>query len=33
MAMAMIGVHHINDVFMSVAVFFNLGMMFGDDLC
>lgn len=33
MAMAMIGVHHINDVFMGVAVFFNLGVMFRDDLC
>ena len=33
MAVAMIGMHHINDVFMGVAVFFNLGVMFRDDLC
>lgn len=33
MAVAMIGMHQVNDVFMCVAVFFDLGMMFRDDLC
>lgn len=33
MAVLMIGVHQINDVVMRVAMFFNLGMMRGDDLC
>lgn len=32
-AMAVIGVHDIDDVLMGVAMFFDLGMMFGDDLC
>jgi len=33
MAVAVIGMHQINDVFMGMAMFFNLGMMLGDDLC
>ena len=33
MAVAMIGMHQVNDVLMGVAMFFNLGMMFGDNLC
>lgn len=33
MAVAMVGMHQINDVFMGVAMLFDLGMMLGDDLC
>jgi len=33
MAVAVIGMHQINDVFMGVAVLVDLGMMLGDDLC
>jgi len=32
-AMAMIGVHHINDVLVEMAVFFDLGMVSSDDFC
>ena len=33
MCMALIGMNHINDVFMGMAVIFNLGLMLGHDLC
>ena len=33
MAVAMICMHQINDVFMGVAMLFDLGVMLGDDLC
>lgn len=33
MAVSMIGMYQINDVFMGVAMLFDLGMMFSDDLC
>jgi hypothetical protein len=33
MAVAMMSMHQINDVFMGVAMLFDLGMMLGDDLC
>ena len=33
MAVTMIGMHQVNDVFVGVAMFFDLGMMFRDDLC
>jgi hypothetical protein len=32
-AMAMIGVHHINDVLVGMAAFFDLGMVLSDDFC
>ena len=33
MAVTMVGMHQINDVFMGVAMLFDLGMMLNDDLC
>jgi len=33
MDVVMIGMHQVNDVFMGVAMFCNLGVMFRDDLC
>jgi hypothetical protein len=33
MAVAMIGMHQVNDVFVGMAMFFDLDMMFRDDLC
>ena len=32
MAMTMIGMHHINDVLVGMAMFFDLGMVLSDDL-
>lgn len=32
-AMSTIGVHHINDVLVGMAVFFDLGMALSDEFC
>jgi hypothetical protein len=32
-AVVMIGMHQVNDVFMCMSMCFDLGMMFRDDLC